>query len=117
MNYVGTNLTETIWFAPLHDHDDVHCIELIKADDESVFYVTTCCNDEWVWAFHMDGLSNYEMVKHVIMDTALECVDMNNLIGELDAIFAMHFADIVADDECECDGSCCEQCDHRECLH
>jgi hypothetical protein len=117
MIYNGTNVTETIWFAPLHDQDDIHCIELIKADDEAIFYVTSCCNDEWIWAFYMDGVSNYEMVKHTIMDAALECVDMYHLLGELDAIFATDFEDIVAYDECECDGSCCEHCDHRDCLN
>ena len=117
MIYNGTNITETIWFAPMHDENDVHCIEMIKADDESVFYVTAYYNEDWVWAFYMDGLSNYEMVKHTIMDTAFECVNMYELLGELDAIFAEDFADIVTDDECECDGNCCENCGHRDCLN
>lgn len=117
MIYNGTNVTETIWFSPLHDDDDVHYIELIKSDDESIFYVTACCNENWVWAFYMDGLSNYEMVKHTIMDTAFECVNMYELIGELDAIFAEDFSDIAVEDECECDGNCCENCNHRGCLN
>lgn len=121
MIYNGKNMTETIWFSPLQDADDVHCIELTRADDKSIFYVTACCNEDWMWAFNMDGLSNYEMVKHTIMDTAFECSDMYSLLGELDAIFAMNFEDIIADEDaddgCECGGSCCEQCDHRDCLN
>jgi hypothetical protein len=114
-------VVETIWFSPMHDVDDTHCIELIKADDESIFYVTSCCNDDWVWAFYMDGLSNYEMVKHTIMDVAFECADMCELFGELDAIFAVDFEDIVAgeiegEEECN-DTCCCENCDHRGCLN
>jgi hypothetical protein len=121
MIYNGTNVTETILFSPISNVDDVHCIDLIKADDESIFYVTTCCNDDWVWAFYMDGLSNYEMVKHTIMDTAFECVDMYQLLGELDSIFATDFEDIIAhevDEERMCnDVCCCENCNHRGCLN
>lgn len=117
MIYNGTNVTETIWFAPMHDDNDTHCIELTKASDEPVFYVTTCCDEEWMWAFYMDGMSNYEMVKHTIMDAAFECVNMCQLLNELDAIFEENFADIVAYDECECDGNCCVNCDHRDCLN
>ena len=120
MIFNGLNVTETIWFSQLGHEDEAHCIELIKADDESIFYVTSCCNEDWMWAFHMDGLSNYEIIKHVIMDTAFECVNMYQLLGELDGIFATDFEDIVANEieEEECNEvCCCENCGHRSCLN
>lgn len=121
MVYAGTNATETIWFAPLSNVNEMHCIELIKADDESVFYVTSCCSEDWVWAFYMDGLSNYEMIKHTIMDTAFECDSMCQLLGVLDCIFATDFEDIIVceieeEDECN-EACCCENCSHRGCLN
>lgn len=117
MIYNGTNVTEKIWFSPMHDDNDTHYISLIKAVNDPVFYVTTCCNEEWVWAFYMDGVSNYEMVKHTIMDTVFECRNIGQLLNELDDIFEENFADIIAHDECECDGNCCVNCDHRDCLN
>lgn len=117
MLYHGTNKTETIWIGPENDLKEMHCIELIKSDDEPVFCVTACCNEDWMWAFYMDGVSNYEMVKHTIIDEVFECDDMGELLDTLDAIFADEFEDILVKDECECDGSCCEHCDHRDCLN
>lgn len=119
MVYNGTNKTEVIWFSPENDLEEVHYIELIKSDDEPVFYVTACCNEDWMWAFYMDGVSNYEMVKYTIIDTAFGCVSMGELLDNLDEIFADEFEDILVEDEdeCECDGSCCEYCNHRSCLN
>ena len=124
MVYRGTSKTETIWFGPENDLEELHCIELCKAENESVCYVTTCCNSEWVWAFKLDAPSNYEMVKFIIMETIFECCCcINNLLDTLDDIFSEDFADILVEDmdecECECEGNenCCEQCDHRDCLN
>lgn len=121
MVYHGTSNTETIWFGPENNIEEVHYIELHKADDEPVFYVTTCCNDDWVWAFKMDTSSNYEMVKFTIMEAAFECCCINNLLDTLDEIFEEDFVDILVEDEdeceCGCNGNCCEQCDHRDCLN
>jgi len=116
MFYVGTNMTETIWLGT-DDLKNVNCIELTKVDDESIFYVTASCNEDWVWAFWMDGLSNYEMIKYTIMDTAFECHNMNELMDTLDEIFAEDFADILADEDEDCDEDCCEKCNHRDCLN
>jgi hypothetical protein len=123
MMYHGTSNTETIWFGPENDIEEVHYIELYKADDEQVFYVTTCCNDDWVWAFKMDASANYEMIKFTILDEMFDCCCINNLLDTLDAIFAEDFADILVEDkdedacECGCNGNCCEQCNHRDCLN
>lgn len=98
MFYVGTNMTETIWLST-DDFKNVNCIELTKVDDESIFYVTASCNEDWVWAFWMDGLSNYEMIKYTIMDAAFECHNINEIMDTLDEIFAEDFADILADED------------------
>lgn len=119
MVYHGTSMTETIWFGPENDLEEVHCIELLKADDEQVFYVTTCCNPDWVWAFKLNASSNYEMIKFTIMEAASECCCLNKLLDELDDIFAEEFVDILVNnaDECNCNEDCCEQCNHRGCLN
>ena len=116
MFYVGTNMTETIWLST-DDCKNVNCIELTKVDDESIFYVTASCNEDWVWSFWMDGLSNYEMIKYTIMDAAFECHNINELIDALDEIFADDFADIVVDEDEEHNGDNCEKCNHRDCLN
>jgi hypothetical protein len=102
---------------PEDDHNDVCCIDLIKAFDEPIFYVTTCTNTDWVWAFHMDGESNYEMVKHTIIDAIFECDDIIELMDYLDAVFEESFDDIVAWEEEMYDDCCCENCNHRGCLN
>ena len=98
-------------------NDDVHCIMITKSGEEPMFYVRCCCNEYWVWKFYMDNNSNYEMVKHVIMDTMLECDNMGEVLDALDECFEDIFYDIIVDDECDCDGSCCENCNHRDCLN
>lgn len=116
MVYHGTNKTETIYISLEDDLEHVCGIELIKAYDEPVFYVTTCCNTDWVWKFSMDGESNYEMVKHTIIDAVFECDDIVELMDYLDAIFEEDFDDIVVYEEV-CDECCCENCNHRDCLN
>ena len=113
MNYCGTSFTEDIYLCNANDVNDEHCVSLIKGCDEPVFYVTTCCNSDWIWAFYMDGESNYEMIKHTIMDAAFECHDMFELMDMLDEIFEEDFDDIVVQ-TCE---PCCECCASRECLN
>ena len=118
MMYHGTNKTEIIWVGPLNDLEEVHYIELIQSDDEPVFYVTACCDEDWIWAFYMDGVSNYEVIKHTIIDAVFECDSMGELLNTLDAIFIENFEDILVEDEDECEcNECCENCNHRDCLN
>ena len=121
MVYYGTSSAETIWFGPVDNTDEVHYIELHKSADEPVFYVTTCCNEDWVWKFKTDVAYSYEIVKYTIMDAAINCCCVNKLLDVLDIIFEEELDDLLADDggeecACECDGSCCEQCNCRDCL-
>lgn len=116
MVYHGTGIVEEIYMGPEGDLEGVCCIELIKAPDEPVFYVTTCCNTDWSWKFYMDGESNYEMIKHTIIDAIFECNDIIELMDYLDAVFEENFDDIVVYEEV-CDNLCCENCNHRDCLN
>jgi hypothetical protein len=106
MNYHGTYATETIYVTT---GNEVHYIELTKSGDDPIFFVTTCCNEDWVWAFNMD-MSNYDMVKHVIMDVIFDSEDMEELIDTLDEVFEEVFADILVDGECDCG------CNHCGCM-
>lgn len=106
MNYHGTYATETIYVTT---GNEVHYIELTKSGDDPIFFVTTCCNEDWVWAFNMD-MSNYDMVKHVIMDTIFDSDDMEELIDTLDEVFEEVFADILVDGECD------RGCNHCGCM-
>lgn len=106
MNYHGTYVTETIYVTT---GNEVHYIELTKSGDDPIFFVTTCCNEDWVWAFNMD-MSNYDMVKHVIMDVIFDSDDMEELIDTLDEVFEEVFADILVDGECDCG------CNHCGCM-
>lgn len=106
MNYHGTYATETIYVTT---GNEVHYIELTKSGDDPIFFVTTCCNEDWVWTFNMD-MSNYDMVKHVIMDVIFDSEDMEELIDTLDEVFEEVFADILVDGECDCG------CNHCGCM-
>ena len=103
MQYIGTNETEIIYFG---DEDDQHYIELIKSCDEPIFYVRACCDPSWIYKFDY-SVSNYEMVKHIAMDAALECDDMMELMEYLDDVFVEMFDDIIVYDECD---GCCGEC-------
>lgn len=109
MFYKGTNVMESIHAAPEYDTENEYCINMIKVTDGNVFYVTTDYDDDWYWAFYLDGVGNYEMVKHAIMDVIFDCNDIDDLIDALDCVFADTFDTIVAEFECEC-GDCCENC-------
>ena len=116
MVYNGTSITETIYVST-ENEETTCCIDLIKAHDEPVFYVTSCNNTDWMWAFCMDGESNYEMVKHTIIDAIFECDNIFELMDYLDETFEELFDDIVAREEEVYDDCCCENCNHRSCLN
>ena len=40
-------------------------------NEESIFSVTICCNDEWIWEFYYTK-TNYDLVKHIVMDCIFE---------------------------------------------
>ena len=106
MIYCGTTNAEFIYFHAENDADDVHFIVMEMDADEPVFYVRTCCNEDWEWKFHYTT-SNYEMVKHAIWDNGFDCEDIEELLFELDGVFEYIFDEIVVWDECN---NGCENC-------
>lgn len=101
-----------------------HYIEITEDKDSAIFYVTNCCDDEWVWEFWYSK-TNYEVVKFLIMDCIAECSTMDELIDALDEVFEEDCADMLFNEaelqedeidvdvefetEIECDGDC-ENC-------
>jgi hypothetical protein len=116
MVYYGTYNTEGIVVHLEGDADDKHIIFLTKECNEATFTVSVCCYDDWEWKFSLTSPANYEMVKHMIMDAAFECEDMDELIRVLDEIFEEGFSKIVINED-ECEERCCENCNHRDCLN
>ena len=109
MVYGGTGALERIW---IHDNDleEAHWIDMEMFDEDAVFYVTCCCDENFVWAFYYSK-SDYERIKFVIMDTIDECDDMEELLDALEEIFVEDFEDIIVDKDdfdCDCD---CENCE------
>ena len=102
MVFRGMSQTETFFF---HTDGDVHYIEMERDGEEGIFYVKACCNDEWEWKFY-DTASNYELVKHMIIDVAFSEDDMVDAMDALDGVFEDIFGEIVVWDECDCDGNC-----------
>lgn len=115
--------SEAIVMHPNDDPHTSHYIELTVDGAFPKFAVTCCCDDEWLWEF-MYSKTNYEMIKHIIMDCMFECDSMEELIEELDEVFETEFMDMVcenidtdefedeydADEDATCDGDC-EHCD------
>lgn len=115
--YFGTYKSEGIMWHPDNDVDDVHIVSLTQYPHEAVCTVEICCDEDWEWKFDMTTPSNYELVKHMIMDVAFESDNMEEFVAAIDEMFEEDFAAIVVDDERECEGNCCERCGHRGCLN
>lgn len=95
-----------------------HYIEVTEDKDSAIFYVTNCCDDEWVWAFWYSK-TNYEVVKFLIMDCIAECGTMDELIDALDEVFEEDCADMLFNEaellEAECEIDCGGDCDNCLC--
>jgi len=103
MVYQGTMVSESIL---VNDLNETHFIELTKAADVPVFYVTCCCDENWFHAFSMRNSSDYERVKYNIMENVFESDTMEELLETLSEIFEDGFSDILIEEECNGD------CDH-----
>lgn len=119
MRLCGMDNIERVYMHPNDDPHVTHYIEIAINDDRPTFDVTYCCDDKWIWEF-VYTKTNYEMVKHIVMDCMFECDSMEELIEELDEVFETEFMDMVCEgidadefeDEYEvdqCDGDC-EHC-------
>ena len=110
----GNYEVESIIVHPSNNLNETHCIEITKDNDDPVFSVTCCCNEDWVWEF-MYSKTNYEVVKYLIMASIVECDTMDELIEMLDDTFEEECYDMICegveyyDADEECDG-CCGSC-------
>ena len=111
MNYCATGSLERLFISEIHKPNERHWVDITMSEDTPTFSVTCCCDDEWIWEFDYDK-TNYDCVKHVIMDCIFDAEDMFELIYALDAAFEECFDDIAVneieleEDEFECDGDC-----------
>ena len=111
MIYHGTSAHEIIQFHPIGSNNELHFIELTKAAMKPTFYVTCCCDEDWVYEFYLENNSDYERVKMTILDSVFNCDSAEELLEELSEIFEDGFEDIMVDD---C-GGCDFDCDNCEC--
>lgn len=108
MVYDGTYETEIIMVHPMDDLDENHYIEIFKSPNEAYFYVTCCCDDDWMYEFEYNK-SDYERIKYNIMEAIFECDTMKELLDTLSEIFDDGFAPICEDDSCD------EKCNCKNC--
>lgn len=111
MIYHGTSTHEIIQFHTIGDCDMLHFIELSKSATKPTFYVTCCCDEDFIYEFYMENNSDYERVKMAILDSIFNCENVAELLEELSEIFEDGFEDILVED---CDG-CDFDCDNCEC--
>jgi hypothetical protein len=118
MVYCSTGSLERLFVHPNNNLEERHWVDIAMGEDTPTFAVSICCDDEWIWEFWYDK-TNYDLVKHVIMDCIFEAEDMDELIELMDEAFDELFYEIAVDTaelqegEIECDGNCasCEFCE------
>ena len=111
MVFYSSYTTDGIVFHAKDDVDDYYVISFTKNPDCDTFSVSVDFDEDWYWNFEMYP-GAYEMVKHMVMDTAFECENADELLMELDTMFEENFKELVVQD-CECD--CEHGCKHCGC--
>lgn len=122
MIFCSTGSLERLFIHPHNNLNERHWVDITMGteteNDESTFTVTICCDDEWMWEFWYSK-TNYDLVKHMVMDCIFESKDMDDLINNMDETFEEYFSDIAVytaelkEDKLECDGDC-ENCSFNE---
>ena len=107
MVYYSRYTTEGFVFHSKDDVDDFYIISFTQNLDGKTFRVEVDFDDDWYWELMMNP-SNYETVKHMVMDVAFECESEDELLMELDTLFESAFSAIVVcdDEECDCENGC-----------
>lgn len=108
MVYQGTFTSETIMFHEAGERN-MYYIELTKAANESIFYITCHPYEDWGYAFYLTNNSDYERIKFNIMQAMFDCETIDDLIDTLNELFKDGFKEIMINTESECDGDC-EHC-------
>lgn len=120
MMLCGIYESEKIMVHPNDAPHTSHYVEITKDKDNPMFYVTSCCDEEWNWTF-VYSKTNYELVKYTIMDLVMLCDTMDELIDALNDVFEEEFTEMTFNEaelqeeevEWECDGDC-ENCSFNE---
>ena len=102
MIFNGMMKTDAFFFRTENSDNDQCFVEMERDCEIGTFSVCISCDDEWEWRFY-DRASNYELVKHAIIDIALDAKNEDDLINGMDDIFSEYFDSIVA---CKCDNGC-----------
>ena len=116
----GIGSLERLYVHKNNNLNERHWVDIEMSEDTPTFAVTTCCDDEWIWEFWYDK-TNYDLVKHMIMDCIFECDNMKELIYAMDEVFEEYFSDIVVNEaelqedeiKFECNGDC-DNCSFNE---
>lgn len=106
MVFCSTMNEETILMHPEDDLNETHYINLIMSNHEPKFFVTCCCDEDWIWELYYTSKTDYDRVKWCIMDLLSECENMYQLMDLLDEVFVEVFADMIVEEEYECCGEC-----------
>lgn len=113
MMICGMTETEEIIVHPDNAPHESHRIHITKDKDRPVFYVTSCCDVGWSWDFWYSK-TNYDIVKHLIVDCVFESKTIAGLLKNLDETFTEFCTEFVFYDEedeiDDCDGDC-ENCE------
>ena len=130
MLYCGTYEVENIRMHPNDAPHTSHYVYMTKDKDEPMFTVSCCCDGDWSWDFWYSK-TNYEIVKHLIMDCVFDCDTMDELIDAMDEAFEEYCLEIIyneaelqeeefdiefdgeVDVDIECDGDC-ENCNFKK---
>jgi hypothetical protein len=113
MIYRGTYKSERITFGSEDEICSNYAVELCKGMERNDFCVIVETDAyDCIWEFETDDASDYERVKFNIMEVMFEVETLDEFIDVLDDIFTDGFADILVDDEGDCDEccGCCECC-------
>lgn len=115
MVYCSTGSLERLMFHPNNNLNERHWVDLEMSNCDATFEVTICCDEDWSWEFYYDK-TNYDLVKHVIMDCIFSAESVDDLIDSMDEAFEEFFSEIVVDwdepvenkaeSELTCDGDC-----------
>lgn len=113
MIYCSTGNLERLFFHVNGNLEERHWVDMEMSNCGPTFAVTICCDEDWIWEFKYDK-TNYDLVKHMIMDCIFEAESVGELIDAMDEVFEECFDDIVVnvaelqedEIEFECDGDC-----------
>ena len=108
MVYKGSDLVEIIQVHPMDELDETHFINMVKPADSATFYVTCCCDEEWIYEFYLNNNSDYERVKFNIMEAIFDCMTMNELLKTLSEVFEDGFSDMMVEIDCNCENCSAE---------